>query len=191
MKILQEETREPSSADHGKNVLYDIGESININNDRRPSWIYDLQPVENQMLLKVNLRKLEDLWSQSAISLRMRRSSETFPQWLGLITAQCQCALSVGGEKWKKWYHGTLRMFEVQDQSFNEIWSLQSIGLIEIKGFPKNNWCTFSEIKEENDANFQQGFWRFYLWGFRLASVQQAVPGDRTSQKGATQRAFL
>ena len=36
MKILQEETREPSSADHGKNVLYDIGESININNDRRP-----------------------------------------------------------------------------------------------------------------------------------------------------------
>ena len=89
------------------------------------------------MLLKVNLRKLEDLWLQSAISLRMRRSSETFPRWSGLTTAQCPCAQSVGGEKWKKWYHGTLRMFKVQDQSFNEIWSLQSIGLIEIKGFLK------------------------------------------------------
>ena len=47
MKILQEETREPSSADHGKNVLYDIGETINIKTeDHHESMICNLLRIK-------------------------------------------------------------------------------------------------------------------------------------------------
>ena len=113
------------------------------------------------------------------MSLRMRRSSGTSPPWSGLTTAQCPCAPSAGGEKWcakcsKNKVFIQYEAFKVQV-------------LIEINGFLKIIgvlWCSFSKIKEENDANFQQGFWRFYLWGLRLAPVRQAVSRDRNSQKG-------